>query len=336
MFRKLGVVVWLSGLFISSPGALPQTPQAAQAAQSSLTLDEVVRLIKQYKKDPQQVASVVAERGVDFDLDGKTQKKLQKAGADDQLLGDIWKVTPAGKTAMRALLTSPTGAELQASPGEVLALQNIENEMDVDRQLRMVDEFEKKFPGSQLLSYVYTQATKAYEQKGAFDKVIEYGEKSLKLDPDNTFTLVVMAVALPQPKMLQGSKDEVNRRLAGSEADANRALTLLEKLKKEPNETDEQFQARKGSLAADAHFALGMVAVQRDEYDKAVAQYNTAISSSTKPSPQYYYRLGEAYANEGQTGQAIEVLRKTSDLARGTPMQKYADDFIAELQRKSH
>jgi lipopolysaccharide biosynthesis regulator YciM len=76
--------------------------------------------------------------------------------------------------------------------------------------------------------------------------------------------------------------------------------------------------------------------MQRDQFDKAVTDYQNAISSTTKPTFQYYYRLAEAFASEGRVSDAIPVLQKASELARGTPMQKVADDFIAELQGKTN
>jgi tetratricopeptide (TPR) repeat protein len=332
----------LAGILVPPLVALsphPQSNQSAPTAQSSsspLTLDEVIRLIKERKSDPQSAASAIVERGVDFELEEKAEKKLRKAGADDDLLADIWKVTPSGKAHMRALLTTPTGADVQASAGEAMALQEIQNEGAPDRRLRMVDAFEKKYPDSPVLSYVYTEAAKAQQQNGAFDEAVQYCRKSLKLDPDNTFSLIIMALVLPQPKLLKGSPKEVAGRLSEAAADANRALALLEKLQKRPDETDEQFQARKGSLTADAHFALGMEEMQEDEFDKAVAEYQAAISSTSKPTFQYYYRLAEAYASEGHVSEAIQSLQKASELGRGTPMQKYADDFISELQQKAH
>jgi tetratricopeptide (TPR) repeat protein len=310
--------------------------RSAQSSPAPLTLDEVIKLIKQGKKDPHQAASAIAARGVDFELDEKTEKKLRKAGADDQLLPEIWKVTPSGKAHMQALLTSPSGVEIQASPAEALALQDIQNEGDPDRRLHMADEFEKKFPSSPLLSYVYTAAAKADQDKGNLDEAIAIARKSLKLDPDNTFSLIIIALALPQPKELQGGGKEVGERLQEAKSDANRALALLEKLKQRPQETDTQFQERKGALAADAHFALGMAETQQDHYEEALAQYQLAISSSSKPTFQYYYRLAETYASVGQVSQAIDTLQKASELARGTPMQKYADDFMAELRQRAH
>jgi predicted Zn-dependent protease len=45
--------------------------------------------------------------------------------------------------------------------------------------------------------------------------------------------------------------------------------------------------------------------------------------------------LAEAYASEGHVSEAIATLQKASELARGTSMQKYADDFVAELRQKT-
>jgi tetratricopeptide (TPR) repeat protein len=317
------------------PQSNPSAP-TAPAPPAPLTLDEVIRLIKQSKGDPQSVDLAIAERGVNFEVEEKAAKKLRKAGADDALIADIWKFTPSGKAKMRALLTSPSGVDVQASAGEAMALQDIQNEVAPDRRLQLVDAFEKKFPNSALLSYVDTEAATAHQERGDYEEAVQYCRRSLKLDPDNTFSLIIMALVLPQPSLLKGSANEVAERLSEAATDANRALALLEKLQKRPDETDEQFQARKGSLAADAHFALGMEEMQRDRFDQAVAEYQAAISSTSKPTFQYYYRLAEAEASQGHVSEAIEALQKASELARGTPMQKYAEDFIAELRQKAH
>jgi tetratricopeptide (TPR) repeat protein len=342
VFRNLGIAVLLGGMFAypldtrAFQQTTPASEKATQSAPAPLTLDEVIRLIKQNNKDARQVVSAIADRGVSFDLDEKTEKKLRKAGANNELLPEIWKITPKGKAHIQSLLTSPSGVQVQASPAEAFALRDIQNEPDPDQRVRMAHEFEEKFPGSALLSYVFTAAAKAHQDKGELDEAVATSRKSLRLDPDNTFSLIILALVLPTRKELQGSPNEVRQRLLETETDANRALALLEKLKPWPDEPDAQFQQRKGSLAADAHFALGMAASQENHYDDALTQYQLAISSSSKPTFQYYYRLAEAYASVGQVAQAIDAVQKASDLAHGTPMQKYADDFMAELRQRAH
>ena len=342
LLTKLGVSLILIGMCFCPLAAHPSDPQSNQSAtatqspSSPLTLDEVSRLIKESKGKLESVVPTIGARGVDFEVDEKAEKKLRKAGADDALIAEIWKVTPSGKAHIQAILTSPTGVELQAPPVEAMDLQDIQKESSPDRRLQMVDEFEKKFPNSPLLSYADTEAARVHEEKGDYDQAVQYCRKSLKIDPDNTFSLIILALVLPQPNLLKRDPNQAPAMLSEAAADANRALVLLEKLRKRPDETDEQFEVRKGTLSADAHFALGMNEMQQDQFDKAVADYQAAISSSKNPTFQYYYRLGEAYASGGHVSEAIQALQKASDAGRGTPMQKYADDFITELQLKAH
>jgi tetratricopeptide (TPR) repeat protein len=313
---------------------LPQLGLPAQQKQQGMTQDEVQALIKKNKKNLDVVYKALDERKVNFDLDRKIEKKMRKAGADDALLTAIWKAGPTGRSEKSALLTSATGAQLQATYEEGMGFKTLENELDPDRKLRMVEEFAGRFPDSQLLSYVYYQAAKAYQQKGDLDRLVEYGEKSLKLDPNNILSMLLLAIVLPQPRMVQASPEVAAQRLSTADTYANRALKVIDGLPKSANETDEQFKNHKASLASDAHTALAMVCMQRDDSGKAIEEFKAAISLAAKPNPQLYFRLGEVYANEGKKAEAIEAFTKASELGQGTVLQKYADDRIQELRKK--
>ena len=167
------------------------------------------------------------QRAVDFNLDAKIEKKLRKAGASDEIIQDIYKASPAGAAARKSILTSATGVQLEASPEEAQGLQTIVGEIDPDRRLRMVSEFEKQFPNSKILSYVYTQAAFAYQEKGDFKNAAAAGEKSLKLEGNNLSSLLVVASSLTQPAMVAGSEIEKNTTLSEAQTDANQALTLI-------------------------------------------------------------------------------------------------------------
>jgi len=198
----------------------------------------------------------------------------------------------------------------------------------------MVSEYEKTFPDSQLMSYVYTQAAQACRQKGDLEKLVEYGQKSLKLDADNLFSMILEAVALSQPKMLRGSVEERDQRLSQAENHAMRALMLIETIPKQPNEPDEQFQRRKAGLSGDAHSALGMVYMQRDESAKAIEEFKKAISLMQNPPSQLYFRLGEVYETEGRTQEAIEAFARASELGQGTVLKTLSDQRIEALNQK--
>ncbi len=309
-------------------------PVIAQGPQPPLTQDEVRELIKKQKKDPDTIYKTLSERGVDFDVNREIEKKMRKTGADDEMLQAIWKAGPTSKNAKTATITSATGTPLQSTYEEAMGFFTLQDEPDDERKVRMVTEFEQRFPNSQLLSYVYTQAAKVYQQKGDSAKAVEYGERSLKLDPNNIFSLLVVATTLPQPRMIQGNPSQASRNLSTAETDANQALKLIDALQKRPNETDEQFQKRKGALAADAHTGLGLVCMERGESAKAIDEFKAAIPLAEKPNPQLYFRMGEIYANDRKKGEAIEAFTKASELSNGTVLQTLADKRIEDLKKE--
>jgi tetratricopeptide (TPR) repeat protein len=315
--------------------AMTSWPMLARAPQQPpMTQEDVAALIKQNKKNPDLILKTLDERKVDFDLNPNIEKKMRKAGATNDMLQAIWGAGPTGRNAKSASLTGATGAQFQATYQEAMGYQTLQAELDPDKKLRMVGEFEKQFPNSQLLSYVYTQAASACQQKNDMNGILSYGEKSLKLDPENIYSLVLVAITLPQPKMQRVEPGEAAKRLAQANEDAQHALALMDKLAKRPNETDEQLQKRKAALQSEAHAALGMVHLQRDEPDKAIEEFKAAVSLDATPDPQVYYRLGEVYANEGKKAQALEAFTKASELGQGTPIKDFAEQEIEKLKKQ--
>lgn len=311
-------------------------PLGAQDEQQPLTEKETRQLIKEHKEALDPVFPILEERGVDFDLDldHKIEREMRRAGATDDLIQAIWMAGPTSRAARKALLTSATGVQLEATLKEAMGYQTLQDEVDPNTKLRMVDEFEGRFPDSQLLSYVYTQAAKACQQKGELNRVVEYGEKSLQLDAENLFSMILVAITLPQPRMLEGSGADKARNLLKAESLAKRALQLIEEVPRQELETDEQYQSRKGALASDAHAALGMVGIQRDEPDQAIEEFKMAISSTVSPNPQLYFRLGEVYANSGRREEAIEAFTKAAEMGRGTVLETYANNQLEELKKQ--
>jgi len=133
--RNLGALILLVTSLV--PAAVAQAPQPVLAEK------EVVRLLRHSKKDLQSVVSAVAARGfVDFDLDPRIAKELRKAGANDDVLEAIWKAGPIGRS-QKALLTTATGAGIEATPQEAQAFQNVENETDAAGRSHMASDFRR-------------------------------------------------------------------------------------------------------------------------------------------------------------------------------------------------
>jgi tetratricopeptide (TPR) repeat protein len=330
MGRKSAVVAGITIAFVLSFNSF----LIAQDQQTPLTQKEVIDLVKHSKGHLKDAAAAIERRQVDFNLDPKVEEKLRKAGADDDTIQSVWKVSPNGRTSQKSILATATGAQLEVPPKEGMGFQTMQSEPDPDRRLRMVEEFEKQFPNSQILSYVYVQGARACVEKGDLNKAVEYGDKSLKLDPDNLPALLIVAISLAQPSMLNGSPSESASRSAKAQADAEHALKLLAGASKHAEETDGQFQSRKGDMESDANFALGMLALLGGDPVKAVEKFKLATTVTINAPAQYFYRLGEAYSDMGKNAEAIEAFKKASEVGKGTAMEQLANRRVAELSKK--
>ncbi len=301
----------------------------AQEGKGPLTEKEVIKLIKKNKKDEMKAAAIVGERGVAFDVSNEFRKELQKAGASEIFYRAVIGASPSGRS-----FTTPLGEKLQVTPDEKADFLQIQSELEPARQIELAADFEKKYPQSKVLSYVLSQTAGDYLRRGDYVRTLEYGERSIKIDPSNVFSLVMVAMILPQTRMLQGTPAENKERVAAAETHASKALGLIEKIPAEMLEKDEELQKRKLSLASDAHSALGMVALQRDELPKAVDEFKAAIATGSGAISTNYIRLGEAYENMGKLDQAIEAFQNGADLSPGTPVQSYANQKIAEIKAR--
>jgi tetratricopeptide (TPR) repeat protein len=307
--------------------------EGQETGRNLLNQDAVYRLIKQEKEHPDRVEKTLHDQGVDFDLDAGIEKRMRKAGANDEILQAIWAAGPTARNFKGAVIMSATGVPLTSTYKEAMGYETLEKTSDLDTKVRMAMEFAQTFPNSELLSYVFTQAAAAYQQKGDFPNAVKTGQKSLELDANNTYSLLIVATSLSEPSMVRNAGDNAAKALQEAQADAQRALDLLPKLPIRPDETPDQSEARKAGIESSAHAALGSVAMQQDKYDEAIEEFKQAISFSHPPKASLYFRLGEVYSNAGKKQEAVAAFSKAAELGKGTVIETYANQSIKEVQQ---
>jgi tetratricopeptide (TPR) repeat protein len=311
-----------------------QGPQAAP-----LTEKEVITGLK--SKTPERIVGLVSERGVDFELTPEIEKKLRKAKADDAFIDIIRKAGPTARA--QAAKQGGAAAGPKASPEEYHAFQSLRNELDPDKAIQIAGDFEKKFPNSSMLTWVYMFAATAYDQKNDVANAVLNGEKSIKLKADNLPTLLLLAGRIALPQFLSTHQQDEEKYLDEAEGYAQRALKLVADptvVPKQANESDAQYARRKDTVASDAHASLGMVHLQRarlglqgpdqGELVTAEKEYQQAIAMTDKPNPEDYYRLGEAYSLSNKLDEAIDAFTKASDLG----LKAFADPRIEQLKKR--
>ena len=100
-------------------------------------------------------------------------------------------------------------------------------------------------------------------------------------------------------------------KLSKAEKYAKGAQDLIKTAEKpNPSITDEQWEAGRKDMTAQALQALGLVAMVRKKYDDAATQFKAAIDSSSQPDPATMVRLGAAYNQAGKPDEAIPILEK--------------------------
>ena len=325
----LWLIVSLVVFFVTPAMLLAQEP-----SQHLLSQDEVYRLVKQEKGQPQALEKTLHDQGVDFDLNSEIEKKMRKAGANDEILQAIWAAGPTVRNFKGATLMSATGAPLNSTYKEAMGYETLEQASDPDTKIRRAMEFAQTCPKSELLSYVFTQAATAFQQKGDYPNAAKTAEKSVELDPNNTYSLLIVATALSEPSMVREAGENRAKALREAQVDAQRALDLLPKLPARPDEPAELFEARKAGIESSAHAVLGSVAMQQDKYDQAIEEFKKAVALSEPPKASLYFRLGEVYSNAARKQDAIEAFSKAAELGRGTAIETYANQSIQELRKR--
>jgi len=332
------------GLTQSQIEELQNKARHAQTPQGPHPLSEK-ELTKEIKSSPaDKVIKEVMDVGVDFDMTPQIEKKLRKAKATDQIIDAAKQAGPTVRAQMAKLNMGPGGGTQLIPKEEAQGFDAIKVELDPDKEIALVDDFAKKFPNSVLLSYVYSFGANAYQQKQDIEKTVDYSAKCLKLKPDNLMGLLLSIGMLPQPQYLNAHPADRDKILKEAESESNRALEIIPKLPKLPNEPDADFQKRQTELASEAHGPLGMIHLDvanealgspdKAELAKAEQEFKTAVTTSAHPDPRDYFRMGEAYALDDKFDDAIQAFTKAGELGQGTLIKTYADQRIAEVKKK--
>jgi tetratricopeptide (TPR) repeat protein len=300
---------------------------AGQQAQRPMSEEEVLKVVKKFKKDLAKAVAIIGERTIDFDATLGFTEQIKKLGADRSVFEAVVEAAPSARS-----LTTLLGKRIQVAPSEKAALIAVENEISPDRRLGIIEDFKQNFPSSPLLSYLFSQSAKSYEQKGGHARAVDDWERSIELDPDNIFGLSMLALILVQPKALQGSAAEIERRISDAESYTKRTLQLADQMSPQDLAKDPDLQKRKASLGSDLHLTLGMAYLDDDDYATAADQFKASNSLANPPSPITYFRVGEAYESNGKLDLAVDAFRTTSDLGNGTVVKTNADKKLEDLK----
>jgi len=339
----LAAAMLLAGVLVgqelpSAGGGMP-TPTMGPAQEHGPMAEKDVILALKKKGEADQLLKDLKARGVDFETDADTEKRLRKAKATDEMITAIKAAGPKERAAAIKASAIASGMTV-VSKEESADFRALEAELDPDKAIALAEAYAQKYPKSDVLSFAYAFEANAYENKGDAAKTVEFAEKSLALKNDNLMALLMVAYAMPQPQYTKLHQADEEKELSKAEGYCQVALKAVENLKKSDTESDADFADRKAGYISSLHADRGMIHLDRaqlglmsldlDELAKSIEEYKQAVTYP-HAQPTDYFRLGEADRLLGKTDDAIAAFTKASEFGQGV-LKQYAEAQIANLK----
>jgi tetratricopeptide (TPR) repeat protein len=176
-----------------------------------------------------------------------------------------------------------------------------------------------KFKDTEFKDTILMLEAQAYMQKGDKEKAQVYAERAVTVNA-NDFQAGLMLSEL----IIQGTREhdlDRDEKLARGEKYANQAIAAIDAAEKpNPQLSDQQWAEIKKDMVAEGHDTLGMAALNRKDYPKAITEFKMAVDGAAHVQPAYEVRLASAYQNAGQNDDAIKEAEKVMNEAQ-TPAQ---------------
>jgi len=120
---------FLARLYLGLISLRESTPQTAVKGDNSFGANEILYALKE-KVSPRRLAALVKERGANFDLTAELEKELRRAGADDELVGQV---RASSRVRANAVPVQPGVREIERALKEIQSWQVGVRKTDVGR-----------------------------------------------------------------------------------------------------------------------------------------------------------------------------------------------------------
>jgi tetratricopeptide (TPR) repeat protein len=205
---------------------------------------------------------------------------------------------------------------------------------DPNKRIDQLDKFVKAFPDEAAKSagQVDFDYYIAYKMANKPAKALEYGDKTLSVDPNNLVALNLMAYDYATGRTNPDKATDY----------AKKAMDLAQQLKKPATLSDAQFKQDQDNQLGMAHLTLGYVTFTREVTSRskklgpAIDELKTAgdlLAANPELQGQAYYYLGYAYESGAPVNHrgAIEALSKAAELQ--SSWSAPAKDLLAKVKK---
>lgn len=213
--------------------------------------------------------------------------------------------TPQGSATQAAPTVPPTPQEEADFKTFSAIPQN-----DVEKRIPAAESFLQKYPQSQYRPAMYQTLVQGYLAKQEVPKMIDAGEKEIALNPNDTPILGLMGQTLA--RTLNPKSPDAMSQLTKAELYSKRAIEVTPTLSKPAELTDEQFNNAKNNALEMAYSGLGLVYLQKGQYDQAIPTLEQSLKTDNHPEPDpvNLYLLGLANEKASHFDAAVAAFTK--------------------------
>jgi len=187
---------------------------------------------------------------------------------------------------------------------------------------------------TRLKTFAMENAMVAAQQANGFDKILEYGDKLLAIDPNNLNAMITLSSMIPERLPM----DEAAKKAALDKANglAMKAMAGVNTLFSQPHPaqiTDAQWAQEKANLEGGLHATMGFVALNSRDYPKAVEHYEAALKSIPKDAIAHF-RLGLAYQflTSDASKAVVDAIKAENTAKAQRADQVQIDELVATRQ----
>jgi len=187
---------------------------------------------------------------------------------------------------------------------------------------------------TRMKGFALSNAMVAAQQVNVFEKIVEYGDKLLAVDPSDLNAMITLSSMIPERLPTDDAAKKAS--LEKASGLANKAMAGVTQLFSQPKPaqfTDADWNKQKNELEGNLHATMGFIALNNREYPKAVEHYETALKSIPKDGIAHF-RLGLAYQflTSDASKAVVTAIKAENDAKASHADQVQIDELVATRQ----
>jgi tetratricopeptide (TPR) repeat protein len=238
-----------------------------------------------------------------------------------------------GKTDDAQTAQQPSGPRVK-SQAEAQAVQALGQAQDADTVIKAAEDLLTRFADTDFKDVALLMEARAYQAKKDDAKAQIFAERALEANPKSYQTTMLLGELLAAHI---GEHDfDRDDKLTRAEKYLNDSIAAVTAAAK-PNASlpDAQWEEIKKAAIAEGHNALGVLALDRKNYDAAIKEFQTAIASD--PQGAYMVRLASSEVQAGKLDDAIALCDKLmADQQNPTQVRQVAQAVRSQALTKKN